>query len=131
MFNNRLKMSMDSLRQKPAQYLTSFLILHELTAILPLPMVYYSLKSINYTPNFPDKFKTDFGIKLKQNTELKVRKMSEYFGIDIEAQDIGLCVASYLVVKLLLPARIGLSLWLTPVGARIIDKLNPTILFKR
>lgn len=37
----------DRLKERPASHLTAFAILHELTAILPFPFIYYPLKWLN------------------------------------------------------------------------------------
>ena len=117
---SRFKQALEKLKQKPAQHLTSFLILHELSAIIPLPLIYYTLK------HFDLKFdlKTNFGKELQQQAELKVERVTRYFGLDLNGKEVLWMVGSYVIVKLMMPVRIGASLYLTPLGARIIDTLR-------
>ena len=126
MFLPQFKTALQSLKSKPAQHISSFLILHELTSIIPLPIVYYTLKSFDYVPTW----NTKFGVEMTTKAQEKIKKSCDYFGIEeFKGKELVWMVASYVIVKLMMPARIGLSLYLTPIGARILDKI-PRI-FKR
>lgn len=43
----------DRFKERPASHLTAFAILHEFTAILPFPFIYFPLKWFNIGQYFP------------------------------------------------------------------------------
>jgi hypothetical protein len=105
-------------KQKPGSHLSSFLILHEVTAIVPIPVFYYFLDKYDITYSIPSEY-TDSGSK-------RMTKMLAYFGMDVDVNSKQMIhwVASYVIVKAMMPLRIGLCLFLTPFGARGISILT-------
>ncbi|KAI9343995.1 hypothetical protein BDR26DRAFT_857971 [Obelidium mucronatum] len=109
----------------PASHLTSFLILHELTAILPLPAIYYTLQATQLQVPIPP----DVMIQAEE----KMEKVMRRYGWLDEKSEVSVgdgpaipsktrmlvdMATSYAIVKLLMPVRLGLSLVLTPWFAR-------------
>ncbi|CAF1542405.1 unnamed protein product [Adineta steineri] len=43
----------DQLKDRPASHITAFAILHEVTAILPFPLIYFPLKWLNIGQYLP------------------------------------------------------------------------------
>ncbi|TPX73711.1 hypothetical protein CcCBS67573_g05024 [Chytriomyces confervae] len=120
-------------KTSPASHLTSFVVLHELTALLPLPIVYYTLQTTGLrVPVSQD--------MLDEGTRRIDRIIARYNlggdgsegGSPSEGRDVGLgdsatrirsetivdMATAYAVVKLLMPVRIAVSLALTPWFAR-------------
>ncbi|KAJ1949558.1 hypothetical protein FBU59_001092 [Linderina macrospora] len=100
-------------RDRPASYLTSFALLHELTAIVPLFGVYYTLEFFQMQVPFPEDV-------MRQGNRY-INKLRQYAGM--EALDEGSPVlvnlaTSYAVVKAAAPLRIAASLAMTPAFAR-------------
>jgi hypothetical protein len=81
-------------RDKPASYVTSFAILHEVTAIVPLPLVYYFL---DYTQvSFPV---PEDAIAEGNRVVSKMRTKYGYEALDPNSRAMVNMVASYAVVK--------------------------------
>ncbi|KAI8830194.1 hypothetical protein BJ741DRAFT_620723 [Chytriomyces cf. hyalinus JEL632] len=120
-------------KSSPASHLTSFVVLHELTALLPLPIVYYALQTTGLrVPVSQD--------MLDEGTRRIDRIMAKYNlggdgsegGSSSDGREVGLgdstprihsetiidMATAYAVVKLLMPVRIAVSLALTPWFAR-------------
>ncbi len=95
----------------------SFAILHEITAIIPLPIVFYVIHSLDLSIPFPE--------DILQEANKKMKKMLVYFGINVDfAEDSKVMIelaTTYAVVKALMPVRIGLSFLLTPAFARYLN----------
>lgn len=88
-------------KKHPASHLTSFIILHEATALLPIPIVYYGLKSLNTQIPFPP--------DLVDLANDKVSKLLSFFNIPVIDPMVMLhWTSAYLIVKALMPLRIGL-----------------------
>ncbi|ORY82545.1 hypothetical protein BCR37DRAFT_392757 [Protomyces lactucae-debilis] len=107
----------DRLKSHPASHVTSFLVLHELTAIVPLPILFWFFHSFDWTPaGLP----TDLVEKGVKAADKQLSKWGfNYTGND-ESRYVFEGAAAYAVVKMLLPLRVGLSLSLTPWFARRI-----------
>ncbi|TPX51725.1 hypothetical protein SeLEV6574_g00165 [Synchytrium endobioticum] len=96
-------------------YVVAFAILHEVTAVLPLPIIYYALQHSDIHIPIPD--------YLVVEANKKATKLMKLFGLGALEQDSRALLdmaTSYAVVKVALPARIGLSFFLTPWFARRI-----------
>ncbi|KAG9299598.1 hypothetical protein G9A89_020769 [Geosiphon pyriformis] len=106
-------------RSKPASYIFSFALLHEITAIIPIPIVYIFLDRTGVNIPFPEKMMDD-GNRF-------INKVVNYYGW--KGFENGSRVAinaatSYAIVKILLPVRIAACVWLTPwLAERIIGPL--------
>ncbi|KAL1920761.1 uncharacterized protein VTP21DRAFT_11396 [Calcarisporiella thermophila] len=107
-------------RDKPASYIISFAVLHELTAVIPLPMVYYTLKYTDLKVPFPQE-------AIEEGNKFASR-IKKKFGYNEVAEDsrVMLNIAlSYCIVKALLPVRIAASVWMTPWFAeRVISPIT-------
>ncbi|KAI8149918.1 hypothetical protein BJV82DRAFT_662019 [Fennellomyces sp. T-0311] len=99
-------------RNKPASYLTSFAILHEITAIIPLPIVYYSLDYSDIRIPVPEQAVAE-GNRIMS----KVRTRYGYEPLDPDSRVMVNLATSYAVVKAMLPLRIAASVALTPLMA--------------
>ncbi|PRP80644.1 hypothetical protein PROFUN_10699 [Planoprotostelium fungivorum] len=102
-------------RDKPASYLLSFAILHEVTAVLPLPIVYYTLKWTHTSIPIPQ------GMIEQQNAVVsRVRKYYGYEPLDPSSRTMINMATAYAVVKLIMPLRVGVCLAATPWTATSI-----------
>ncbi|KAJ3370136.1 hypothetical protein GGF31_004755 [Allomyces arbusculus] len=111
-------------KQKPGSHLTgtaakTFLVLHELTAVVPLPIVYYGLTWAGLSVPVPD--------SLLEESNAKIRRVIKYYGWDIEpnSQAMVNMVAAYAIVKALMPLRLAarhVPVAMTPGLARIMDR---------
>lgn len=81
-------------RDKPASYLTSFAILHELTAIVPLPVVYYFLDYTQLNIPVPEEY-----IAEGNRVVSKMRTKYGYEPLDSDSRAMVNMVATYAVVK--------------------------------
>ncbi|TPX59830.1 1-alkyl-2-acetylglycerophosphocholine esterase [Powellomyces hirtus] len=101
-------------KSHPASHLVSFAILHELTAIVPLPLVYLLLSNSNIPIPFPE------DVLAEGNKRMSY--MLKYFGFEEMKQDSKAMLhmaTSYAVVKAAMPIRIGLCVATTPWFARV------------
>jgi hypothetical protein len=92
-------------KNSPKTHLTSFLILHEVSALLPIPLVYLGLSSFDVKIPFP----SDLLLVANQ----KVSKLLDFFNFPIlesDSQTLLHWASAYLLVKSLMPLRIGLSI---------------------
>ncbi|KAI9323563.1 hypothetical protein BX666DRAFT_1846928 [Dichotomocladium elegans] len=100
-------------RDKPASYMTTFAILHEVTAIVPLPIVYYALEySGMHIPLLPDTAVAE-GNRIMS----KVRTRYGYEPLDPNSRTMVNLATAYAVVKVLMPLRVAASVALTPFFA--------------
>ncbi|KAJ3332905.1 hypothetical protein HDU76_012642 [Blyttiomyces sp. JEL0837] len=119
------------LKSAPASHLTSFLILHELTAIIPLPIIYYGLSTTGLQIPIPQ--------QLVEDSARRIQKVMKRYGFDdgsatssesgsegwdaakIEkhARVVLDIATSYALVKMMMPARLAVSAALTPWFARV------------
>ncbi|KAJ3044752.1 hypothetical protein HDU99_009904, partial [Rhizoclosmatium hyalinum] len=102
-------------RTSPASHLTSFLILHELTAILPLPAIYYTLQATQIQVPVPP--------EIMSQAEEKMEKVMRRYGwgqgeergengelVPLKARMLVDMATAYGIVKVLMPVRLALSL---------------------
>ncbi|TPX34844.1 hypothetical protein SmJEL517_g02616 [Synchytrium microbalum] len=105
----------DAFRDKPASHVIAFAILHEVTALLPLPLVYYTLSY------------TDIHIPIPDYLIVEANKRASYllkmFGMGAVKDDSKALLdmaTSYALVKAAMPLRLGASFLLTPWFARTL-----------
>jgi Hypothetical protein FLILHELTA len=115
----------------PLVYGTSFLILHEITAIVPLFGLWGLFHQLDFVPQGMPEWLLENGNKF-------VERVANRYNWDVGTTQQGSRLmlegaASYAVVKALLPLRAALSLYLTPWFARIILQplLRITSIFKK
>ena len=98
----------------PPAYVTAFLILHEVTAIVPLPLIYFSLPDslTASSGNWKSLFPTD----RMEFISTKLEKLTHAPSVDMVIK----ATIAYSITKILLPARIAISLYYTPaLGYRL------------
>ncbi|KAF9536861.1 hypothetical protein EC957_009508 [Mortierella hygrophila] len=108
----------EQFKNKPASHLISFGILHEITAIVPLPIVYFALVETGIKIPFPEQ-------AIEEGNRF-VGRVAKYYGWDLEGADGARTMlnmaTSYAVVKALMPLRLALCVWMTPwTATRIIS----------
>ncbi|KAI8981583.1 hypothetical protein BDB01DRAFT_724004 [Pilobolus umbonatus] len=102
-------------KNKPGSYMTSFAILHEVTAIVPFPLIYYMLDYSSVNIPFPDSFVVEGNKAIN-----KIRKYYGYESLESDNKVMMHLVTTYCVVKALLPLRIAASVAMTPFFAESI-----------
>jgi hypothetical protein len=108
-----------NLKKSPSSHLISFLILHELTAIIPVLIIFLILNQIEYEVNLESEY-------LEQG-----KKFANYFikKLGLEESENVLkytfnLTAAYAMVKLALPIRLAACVALTPAFAnRVIQPI--------
>ncbi|RKP26429.1 hypothetical protein SYNPS1DRAFT_7434, partial [Syncephalis pseudoplumigaleata] len=117
-------------RNAPATHITSFAILHELTAIAPIPIIYYALDKADIELPLPETALHDgeqFARRLvarygwgtsTDNADATATSDSSVVGATSRVF-VNLAIA-YGVVKVLLPVRVAACVALTPWFARTI-----------
>ncbi|KAI8058246.1 hypothetical protein BDF22DRAFT_612654, partial [Syncephalis plumigaleata] len=117
-------------RNAPTTHITSFAILHELTAIIPIPIIYYALDAADTKLPLPE--------AALQDGEQFARRLVARYGWDTsppstttsadDTVDNGIVTSTshvfvnlaiaYAIVKVLLPVRVAACFALTPWFAR-------------
>ncbi|OMH86376.1 hypothetical protein AX774_g62 [Zancudomyces culisetae] len=121
-------------KSKPGSHLVSFLLLHELTAILPIFLIYYYLKLTDYQFDFLFNFSSSqLSEYVVESCNRFFNKLRGYFGFgELPSNDLTMVrlVASYAIVKTLLPLRLAACVLLTPFFSKFfIDPI--TSVFRR
>ncbi|KAI9370741.1 hypothetical protein BJX61DRAFT_514257 [Aspergillus egyptiacus] len=132
-FNDRLPSFLRAyttpLLSAPATHITSFLILHEITAVVPLFSLVAAFHYGNWLPDltsysgFQDGIRR-FGRWLRKKgwvEDVDAEKVAA--GTAAETKGVRLVVefaTAYAVTKALLPVRIAASVWATPWFARVV-----------
>ena len=99
------------LKRKGANFTFSFLILHELSALVSLPIVYFSIPS-----------------SLAIQPSEKVKKVLSRYSISVSPDTLFRMGVAYSAVKLLMPVRLVASIWLTPAfSSRVVVPLRHRI----
>ena len=130
------------LKERPASHLTAFAILHELTAILPFPLIYFPLKWFQLGEYLPLPMKYIQGQISSSSSFVQYLSLSEgnrrvnrfrtrygYEPLDESSLFFVNLSLTYALVKVLLPVRIALSLFLTPPLASLLRR--STNIFRR
>ena len=94
-------------REAPFGHLTSFLILHELTALIPLPLIYYTLEYFQPTLTLIPK-------ETMESANSKMSKVVEKWGWHVDSHVLLHLATSYAIVKILMPLRMVLCIGMTP-----------------
>ncbi|KAF9364816.1 hypothetical protein BGX34_000281 [Mortierella sp. NVP85] len=110
----------EQFKNKPASHLISFGILHEITAVVPLPIVYFALVETGVKIPFPE--------QAMEEGNRFVERVAKYYGWNLEGADGARMMlnmaTSYAVVKALMPLRLALCVWMTPwTATRIISPM--------
>ncbi|CAG8511580.1 21999_t:CDS:2 [Gigaspora margarita] len=112
-------------RSKPASYIISFAALHELTAIVPIPIIYIFLSTTGIEIPFPQQV-LDEGNKF-------INRVVVYYGyspFENGSRKLLNLATSYAIVKALMPVRIAACVMMTPWTAeKVVGPI--TSLFKR
>ncbi|EIE88940.1 hypothetical protein RO3G_13651 [Rhizopus delemar RA 99-880] len=117
---SRYQKYIQQFKNKPGSYLTSFAILHELTAVAPFPVIYYALEASSVKIPFSDSF-VEEGNKFVN----KVRIHYGYEPLEADNQTMIHLVTTYCVVKVLLPVRLAASAAMTPTFAEKL--ISPSV----
>ncbi|EGP85310.1 uncharacterized protein MYCGRDRAFT_105511 [Zymoseptoria tritici IPO323] len=115
----------EPLRNAPVSHITAFLLLHELTAVVPL----FGLAGIfhwsGWMPPFVSEWKwvavwtEKFGNWLRKKNWFKDGKGDRWYGKGEQVTRLAVELATaYAITKALLPLRLMLSVWATPWFAR-------------
>ncbi|KAJ2782852.1 hypothetical protein GGI15_002779 [Coemansia interrupta] len=103
---------LSAFRHRPASHVTAFALLHELTAVAPLALVYYALAYLQPTLPLPADLLAEGNRRVS-----RVRAYLGYPPLDEHSPVLAHLAASYAVVKLAAPLRIALCfLWTPPVA---------------
>ncbi|KAI8097166.1 uncharacterized protein BX664DRAFT_325700 [Halteromyces radiatus] len=119
----------DQFKHKPASYLTTFAILHELTAIIPFPLVYYGLSWSSLKVPVPEQ-----AVNEGNRIVNKVRVRYGFTPLEPDSRVMINLATTYAIVKIMLPLRIGASVAMTPyLAERLMGPLLSSIsaLFKK
>ncbi|KAI8968222.1 hypothetical protein BDF20DRAFT_803335, partial [Mycotypha africana] len=112
-------------KNKPGSYMTTFAILHELTAVAPFPFIYYALDSFPMLKiPFPDTIVSEGNRYMN-----KVRVHYGYEPLEPDNRVMMNLVTAYCIVKALLPVRIAASVAMTPFFAE--KCIGPIVQFVR
>ncbi|KAG2237774.1 hypothetical protein BDF21DRAFT_462068 [Thamnidium elegans] len=109
-------------KSKPGSYMTSFAILHELTAVAPFPFIYLALDNSSLKMPFPENIVSE-GNKFIN----KARVYYKYPPLESDNRVMVNLVTTYCIVKALLPLRIAASAAMTPFMAERV--IGPTVAF--
>lgn len=94
---SKFKKYAEQFKDKPASHLISFGILHEITAVVPLPIVYFALAETGVKIPFPDQ-------AIEEGNKF-VQRVVKYYGWNLEGADGGRVMlnmaTSYAVVKVI------------------------------
>lgn len=127
-------------KNKPGSYMTTFAVLHELTAVAPFPFIYWTLDASSVKIPFPDT------VVLEGNKFInKARVYYGYEPLEAENRVMMNLVTTYCIVKVrrmfinkndlltnlqaLLPVRIAASVGMTPFFAERF--VGPMVAFVR
>ena len=138
------KPTLKALRDAPASYIVSFAVIHELTAAVPLAMLWWSFHHYRWLPSYFAEgkwvvegvekigrwFRKRGWIEEKEEARVEEetkagrakqvqRKVSRFWNTGEDAGRLLVEGATaYAIVKLLFPLRIALSAWWAPAAAR-------------
>ncbi|KAI9481238.1 MAG: hypothetical protein EXX96DRAFT_482317 [Benjaminiella poitrasii] len=111
-------------KSKPGSYMTSFAILHEITAIVPFPIIYLLLDISSVKIPFPDTVVSEGNRFIN-----KARVHYGYEPLGPDNRTMINLVTTYGIVKALLPVRIAASAAMTPFFAERL--VGPILKFVR
>ncbi|KAF7731537.1 hypothetical protein EC973_009301 [Apophysomyces ossiformis] len=99
-------------RDKPASYVTTFAVLHEVTAIVPFPFIYYVLDRVSWEVPVPDEVVAE-GNRIMS----KLRARYGYEPLEPQNRVMVNLATTYAIVKVLMPLRVAASVSMTPFFA--------------
>ncbi|KAG0174919.1 hypothetical protein DFQ28_003656 [Apophysomyces sp. BC1034] len=99
-------------RDKPASYMTTFAVLHEITAIVPFPVIYYMLDHVSWEVPVPEEAVAE-GNRIMN----KLRTRYGYEPLEPQNRVMVNLATTYAIVKVLMPVRVMASVTLTPFFA--------------
>ncbi|SAM09213.1 hypothetical protein [Absidia glauca] len=102
----------EQFKNKPGSYITTFAILHELTAIVPFPFIYYGLSWSDLRLPVPEQ-----AIHQGNRIVNKVRVRNGFEALEPDNRAMVHLATTYAIVKILVPLRIGASVAMTPMIA--------------
>ncbi|KAI8097960.1 uncharacterized protein B0P05DRAFT_576826 [Gilbertella persicaria] len=111
-------------KSKPGSYMTSFAILHELTAVAPFPFIYFALDNSNLKIPFPESVVSEGNRFIN-----KARVYYKYEPLEADNRVMVNLVTTYCIVKALLPVRLAASVAMTPFFAEKL--IGPMFQFVR
>ncbi|KAL7312496.1 hypothetical protein PS15m_008252 [Mucor circinelloides] len=111
-------------KSKPGSYMTTFAVLHELTAVAPFPFIYWALDASSVKIPFPDTVVSEGNRFIN-----KARVYYGYEPLEPENRVMMNLVTTYCIVKALLPVRIAASVGMTPFFAERF--VGPMVAFVR
>ncbi|KAF9916091.1 hypothetical protein BX616_004660 [Lobosporangium transversale] len=115
---SKFKQYAEQFKNKPASHLIAFGLLHEVTAVVPLPIVYFALAQSGMTIPFPEQ-------AMEEGNKF-VTRVAKYYGWNLEgdtgARTMLNMATSYALVKAVMPLRLALCAWMTPwTATRVIS----------
>jgi hypothetical protein len=139
------------LRDAPASYIVSFAVLHEITAVVPLVGLYWFFHETRWLPEYfaegkwvkegverfgkyfrkkgwiseADETNAEMGVAEKEAGTTHESPAGDGSRMVIEA------ATAWAIVKVLLPFRIGLSVWAAPASARLATRIMQKVVGRR
>jgi len=114
-------------QNKPFSFLASFAVLHEITAIAPIPIIYLLLDRLDVEIPFISDIVTAEGNRVIS----KIREKYGYPALDQHSRVAINLATAYAIVKVAMPLRIGLCIGLTPwFATRITQPLLNVLKWK-
>ena len=125
------------LKERPASHLSAFAILHEISAVLPFPLISFPLKwwkigeslpiAVQYLQGenfllFSMRIFLNFLSSVFLEGNEKINRLRTRYGFHPLDNCSLILINLSMIVRILLPFRIGLSLFLTPFVASIITR---------
>lgn len=84
---------------------------------MPLPLIYYVIHKNDYSISIPEEYS-----HFQREGNVRMKKMVKYFGFDLDLNDDSKVMielaTTYAIVKILMPVRVGLSIFMAPFFAR-------------
>ncbi|KAJ8325655.1 hypothetical protein O5D80_005857 [Batrachochytrium dendrobatidis] len=123
------------LKEAPASHITAFAILHEVTALVPLPIVYWILTVTDVCIPFPEDILAEGNRRISRLLQIASSlsgssKTDNTQSDQVLADDSQVMLhmaTAYAVVKLMMPLRIAACVFLTPSTARLIHSTTTRI----
>ncbi|KAH9264224.1 hypothetical protein BASA83_012303 [Batrachochytrium salamandrivorans] len=120
---------LQQLKDAPASHITAFAVLHEATALLPLPLIYWVLSATDIRIPFPQEVLAEGNRRMARMMQLMslsppLQRMTllshkrEYLYFKTIRSLCCHVATAYAIVKVMMPVRIAGCLMLTPWTAR-------------
>ncbi|KAH6562785.1 hypothetical protein BASA50_009797 [Batrachochytrium salamandrivorans] len=126
---------LQQLKDAPASHITAFAVLHEATALLPLPLIYWVLSATDIRIPFPQEVLAEGNRRMARMMQLMSLSPplqeddstlpQERVSVFQDDSQFMLHVATaYAIVKVMMPVRIAGCLMLTPWTARAMQRVG-------